>query len=377
MKTLGYKFFAILTVLVLLCAGGCVKNEFNITFQFPKDFTGNYIVNYYAWNSKGGMWIETTASVQEGTAEVPCVTRRPTLVYIRNASMGRKPLIIYAERGDKITISGDSPDFDTWKVTGNDLTEEWSAWRNSLSGKDRQKAVEDFVKKNPENKLSAIMMLTEWDRNADSDGFVRLWNSIDEDAKESVLIEMCGAPDFPGIRYAVTAEGDLSRTNDSKMRSLTVRSFANGVDTLRLVGKKASLLFFYQDNNSGRGEAIDSIKSLTKAYPDSTRRIISDIYAESDSMIWVQTIRNDSTAGVVRGWMPQGLADNNMAKLGIGRIPWWIVTDRNARQVYSGNDLKKAVSAFRKEMGKKDPPKKTAPKGAGAKAAKKDSNTKK
>lgn len=374
MKSFKSKIFTLIALIAVLSgAGGCVKNEFSIQFDFPKDFFGNYIVTYYAWDSHKGAWLETTASLQEGKAEVQCVTRRPTLVFIRDASSASS-VVLYVERGDRLIVTGSSADMNTWTITGNDLSEQWSKWRNSLNGKDRAKAVEEFVLKNPDSKLSAIMMLTEWDRHADPDGFIRLWNGIDKDVRGPETVEMCGAPDFPGVEFTVTSDGDLRRAKDSKMTSIVVRSKDNGVDTLNLAKTKATILFFYGDNNSERISAIDTIKVLAKEYPDSSRRIIADISAQSDSMSWISTIRRDSLKGAVRGWMPHGLADHNMIRLGIGRLPWVVVTGRKARAVYEGSDIGKAAEAFRKTMSAKDSGKSTDRKGQNA-TAKNDTKT--
>lgn len=351
MKSFGINIFTILAgFIIILCSGGCIKNEFSIRFEFPKDFIGNYIVTYYAWDSHKGTWLEHTASVQEGKAEVPCVTRRPTLVYLRDASSSTSSIILYAERGDDLVITGDSSDMNAWTVTGNKISEQWSKWRNATAGKDTEKSIEDFVSKNPNNELSTIMMLTEWNRDDNPDGFVKVWNSIDKGARQQEIIEMCGAPDFPGIEFTVTADGNLSRAKDSKISNLEIRSKSNGLDTLKLAKAKVAMLYFYENNNSDHRVAIDSIKALTKEYKDSTQRIIANISVQTDSMIWVATLRRDTLKGVVQGWMPHGIADKKMVRLGIGRIPWVIVTGKNAQSLYSGNDINKATAAFRKGM---------------------------
>lgn len=355
MKSFGFKFYSLLAgFALLLCAGGCVKNEFSIKFEFPKEFIGNYMVTYHAWDSHKGVWLEATASVQEGTAKVPCVTRRPTLVYLHDASSPSSYIILYAERGDKLVISGSSSDMSTWSVTGNDISEQWCKWRNASAGKDIAKAIENFVSKNPDNKLSTIMMLTEWDRNADPDGFVRIWNSIAKDVRKQEIIEMCGAPDFPGIEFTVTADGNLHRAKVQNVSTLILRTRANGIDTLDLDKAKTSLLYFFEENNSAHGLAIDTIKVLSKEYPDSTNRIIADISVQTDSMSWVTTLRRDTLQGVIHGWMPHGIADHKMVRFGIGRVPWMMVTGKEARCLYSGNDIEKAAAAFRKGMSAKE-----------------------
>ncbi len=105
------------------------------------------------------------------------------------------------------------------------------------------------------------------------------------------------------------------------------------------------------ENNSARRESVDSLHSLGKAYKDSTKRIIADIYMDSDSVTWINAIRRDSLKGGVRAWQPRGVAEDAMVKMGITRVPWYVVKDSKGKETYSGDDLKKAMAAFRKVMG--------------------------
>lgn len=355
--------FVIITLIVFTLLPGCMKNEFSIRFEFPKDYLGNYIVDYYAWNSKRGSWVEAVAPLQNGVADVRCGTGLPTLVYIRDASSSANSIVVYAEKGDEIIVSGDKNDMNTWTVKGNKISQRWSEWRNknadvfSKSGdkftKEKEKAISDFISDNKDDKLSTLILLTEWNRRENPDGFLKLWNQISEDAKSSQFLEMTGCTDLLGVEFEVDAKGNLSRTKEKKHKQMIVRSSGNGVDTLRFGRVKSSLLFFYGDNDSGREDAIDSIKALVKAYPDSAKRIITDICLRPDSMSWVNATRRDSVKTVVRAWTPQGIASQDIINLGVSRYPWFMVIRKDGSDAYSGPDLKDAVAAFRKEMDKK------------------------
>ncbi len=355
MKTFTYRILAIWGCLMALMLGGCVKNEFKVDFEFPKDHMGNYLMTYYAWDSRGGRWIEHTASIQEGVATADCITRLPTLIYISDASQPGNSMIIYAERGDEIKVAGDGKDMGTWSVTGNKLSERWSEWRKSAYPKKNdskafEKSIEEYVKANPKDELSAILLLTEWNRRENPEGFVKLWNTVSKSARGQKLIEMCGATDLLGVEFTTTADGNLEYSKDAKMKSLLLRSRDNGTDTLKF--NKASILYFYSENNTARHEAVDSMKVLAKAYSDSSKRIMADIYMDSDSMTWVNAIRRDSLKGVVRAWQPRGVVEEDMVKMGVTRLPWFIVKDKSGKETYAGDDLKKAMAEFRKVAGK-------------------------
>lgn len=353
------KALALVGCMMMLMLGGCVKNEFKIDFEFPKDHIGNYLITYYAWDSRGGRWIEQTASIQEGVASVGCITRLPTLVYVSDASSPNNSIIIYAERGDKIKLEGEGREMSSWSVKGNKLSERWSEWRREVYKKKNdskafEKSIEDYVRNNPSDQLSAILMLTEWNRRENPEGFVRLWNSIDMKIKDQQLLEMCGAPDLLGVEFTTQADGKLKYEKDGGMKSLIVRSRDNGLDTLKFSKAKASIIYFFAENNNERRETVDSLKMLGKAYPDSSKRVIADIYMESDSMTWINAIRRDSLKGAVRAWQPKGLAEENMVNMGVRRLPWFVVKDKQGKETYGGDDLKAAVKAFRKEVDRKD-----------------------
>ena len=355
MKTFAHRTMAAFACLMMLMLAGCVKNEFKVDFEFPKDHIGNYLMAYYAWDSRGGRWIEHTASIQEGSASAACITRLPTLVYVRDASNPANFMIIYAERGDEIKVEGEGNDMAAWNVTGNRLSERWSEWRRQAypkkdNLKDFEESIGEYVRSNPKDELSAILMLTEWNRRENPEGFVKLWNSINKGARGQQLVEMCGVADLLGVEFITTAEGNLEYAKDPKKKSLVLRSRDNGIDTLKF--DKASILYFYSDNNAARREAVDSLKALARTYSDSSKRVVADIYMDSDSMTWVNAIRRDSLKGVVRAWQPRGIAEEDMVKMGVTRLPWLIVKDKGGKETYAGADLKDASDAFRKAMGK-------------------------
>lgn len=362
MKT-SSKILAFIALTVMSIVASCSKPEFTIDFKFPDDFVGNYMINYYAWDSQKGTWIENVASIQSGTAHVDCATKRPTLVYIRDASTSTKSITVYAEHGDKIVITGENNDMNTWKVKGNKMTERWSDWRNRNADilsrsrdkftPEKEKIISNYVNDNKSDRLSTLILLTEWDRRSNPEGFLKLWNSIDEGAREQQLIEMCGAPDLLGVEFIVDAKGNLAAAKSKNIKELTIRTFDNGLDTLRFGKAKSTIMYFHYDNNADRERAIDSLRSVAKEYPDTTKRIIATVSMQPDSVLWRNMSRRDTIRGGLRCWVPIGLADPSMVKAGVTRIPWFVVIGKDGNRAYSGDDPDEAISAFRKGMGKK------------------------
>lgn len=359
---IGRMLICIMAVCIL---AGCGKSQFKIRFEFPKDYQGNYLLTYYAWDSKKGFWVETTAPVQEGKAEIDAFTSRPTLVYISDASSPTNAITVYAEKGDEITLSGDNPDMLTWSIKGNKVSERWSTWRNAnrealrevrlgtdTSSDKKEKAIAAYVEENPDDMLSTLLLLTEYDRRKNPEGFLKLWNSLGRKARDPQLTELAGAPDMLGVEFQVDADGRLALAREKILPEIVLRSKDNGTDTLRYSKTGATLLYFYTNNAPDRRSVGDSIKALSKEYPDSAKRIIADISLEPDSIAWVSNLRGDSLTKVIRGWMPRGVADRDMIRMGAVRSPWLIVADNKGSRIYSGQDLSEALRTFRKTMNK-------------------------
>lgn len=338
--------FHIVAVLLFMSQlGGCVKNEVKVEFQLPEKVNDAYKLVYYASDPVKGWFVETVAAVQRGKAQITCVTHNPALVFIMGS--GSQPrAVFYAERGDKINIAGDGNDPIAWNITGNKLTEEWSAWRiasrKALSSADPgqiNKAVRDYVSKNPDKPLSTLLLLVYFDRRVDAPGFHRLWKSLKDKALEPKWMRLVSRADILG-------ESPLF---PQKTGSMVLHTYGNGVDTLS-VGKKAAVLYFWRGSDVRRDEGIEVMGRLAKDYPDSAARILADICFDPDSIAWRSKVVGDSIAKVVRGWNFRGETDSVIMRMGVERTPWFIVYDSKGREVYAGDNPERVDKAFRNSV---------------------------
>lgn len=330
-------------VAVLLLLGSCVKNEVSVEINLPAKINDAYKLTYYASDPAKGFFIETVAAVQQGKGKVTLPMRNPTLVFITDNSPIPRA-VFYIERGDKIKITGDDGNPISWDIKGNDLTEEWTQWRiasrSAISSADAAKinaAVEGYVKKNPEKPLATLLLLTYYDRRADSAGFEKLWESLKGKALEPKWIQLASRSDM------ITN----SPLFPQKTGSIILHSLGNGVDTLN-IGSKPAILFFWRDNDSERENGIRTLKKLADEFSDSSSRIISDICFDPDSISWTLKARRDSTSKIVRGWELRAETDSVMMRLGVERTPWYLVFDTKGARKYAGDNAETADSIFRK-----------------------------
>lgn len=341
---------ALFISIICMSLTGCGGQRFSIEFALPADCNQSVRMMYYASDKKTGRLTETVAPLHGGKGRAEGATVRPSIVFVFTGS-GTPVISFYVERGDKIKITGNSPDPLEWKVKGNKLSEAWSDWRlenikalQSHQPERINEAVAKFVKRNPDNPLSTLLLLTSYDRRTDEKGYAKLWNSLGEKALDPNLIELVGRIDQPDMNPVAS---------EKKIHQFVMASAAeSGVDTIDAAKTRATILFFWHASEPKRRESIDTLRRLAKAFPDSTARNITDICLDSDSTSWKMSITRDSLRKTIRGWMPRGEADETAITLGVVATPLFIVADSTGRSIYRGDVPGDAAKAFRKLLKK-------------------------
>lgn len=337
---------AIFCLFLAVFLTGCKGKDFSITFDVDSKINANYKLIYYASDKRGGFIRESAVPVTAGKGDFKGQTVNPALVFLYTGAKAY-PFMIYVKKGEKIKVSGNDPSPMKWMVEGNDINKEWSAWRNdnaetiiSADAKKINMAVAKYVIANPANPLSALLLLTTYDRFEDETGFRRLWRSLEGEAADPQWAALVGRADQPA-RFTPTP---------GRVESIAFRSLQNGVDTIRPDSVKGVLLFFWNNNFSDRRSYTDSLKALAKEFSDSSTRVIADICLDSDSAAWRSSIRTDSLKNIARLWAPAGLADSRVMILDVPRTPFFIVLTPDGHQRFRGSDLDSALSFFRKTL---------------------------
>ena len=336
-STMRYIFLCSLLLLI-----SCGKNEFYLQFDLSHDITENYNVTYYATDVKGGITVQAVASIRDGNCILNGVTKKPTLVFVTQRK-SNFPLVIYAERSKKIEISGQDRNPLEWQVKGNYINDELSAWRKDnfdflINEPDSvNMAVGRFVVANPDNPVSAILMLCYYDRSKNENEYSELMASLKGEAKNSEWLKLLGRSDQMYHSYSYPA----------RLKSMVMRSAEENLDTLIIDKKNPVFIFFWQTGDSDRKEMIDSIKSLAKEFPDSSL-LLADICLDVDSVGWKSAMRKDSLEHVKRFWAPTAFLDPTVLKLKVETIPYYMVFDKEGYQSYRGKNLSEAMKEYRR-----------------------------
>lgn len=308
--------YIILISIVILIGYGCSRNYALLKLSLDSEVNQVYALSYYAYDKGYGTFIESAVSVQKGAGEVRLPSLQPLIVRVIS---GVTKIYIYADKGDKVNISGQTGNPLEWMVKGNSINESLSEWRiknkTILETGDQAKinaAVTEFVTKNRENPASVILLMYRYDRRSDEAGFMKLWKSLSGEAAEPRWSDMVSRSDL------------LVETDHVKGKhTIIIRGRGSRRDTIT-TGKVPVVLYFWRNSDDDRQTAIDSLKKLRRQHPDSTKFIIADICFDPDSISWKAPLKRDSLEHTIRGWNPLGETDSAMRALGVTRTPMLI-----------------------------------------------------
>lgn len=354
----------VIVLTVFLMLGSCVKNEFVMEFRLPESVNSTYRLSYYASDPRGGLQVESAVAVAAGKADVTGITRYPTLVTVNHGSSNLPAAIFYAERGDKITITGTDADPIGWTIAGNRPSELLTAWRldnrktieearrsaatDTTARRSLNALVEKFVKDNPDSPASPLLLFTYFDASLQPALFDSLRKSLWDTENFDDLNNLLARQDVAG---AIIATPDIKK---ARLNDITVQSADNNCDTLRFAKASAPvLLCYWRRGDEKRKEMIDSLRRLEKWRPDSASMVIADVALTTDSAQWRSSLRLDSLSHTIRAYSPRGMADSCAMQLGVRATPWFVVGAGKGRLLYSGPDLAEATRIFRSTRPKK------------------------
>lgn len=336
--------------LISLTLTSCIRNEFEISADLAASVNSTYRLIYYASDKRGGVTIESGMAIASGKAQMKGITRLPVCVFIYEGSSQRPSALFYARRGDKIRITGPDASPFTWKIEGNEINDRLSEWRLANSSLLRgagaetvNRAVADYVKANPSDPVSAILLGAYYDRSAKNSDFFKLLDMLEGDVAEEEWVSITGRPDM--------TMQPLPPLKDVRLPANPVlQTAATGCDTVHLRAGKPTIFLCRVFGATGDRQAADTLKRLSRAFADSAKRNIVELYCAADSASWRTSLRSDTLRGVVRVRMPREFAEPLLISAGVRQAPWIIVTDGKGRAVYSGSDPAEGAKSFRKLM---------------------------
>lgn len=330
-------------ILVLLAATAlltsCGKNEFSLSGTLKDAGQRSLTIIYTALSDSHDELITLNVPCERDHFSLTGATRHPSLVWIM-ASDGKLLHVLYVERGDKITISGAYASPLEWKIEGNEVSERYSQWLASnvalLTADDPKKvnaAIAAYVKKNPKDKASALLLLTLYHRNADNSAFDKLWDSLDISDKDKSRL----------LHVAMTQTDDAAaRAAALSLTPISLRSRADSTVTLRPSASRATILYFWRRTDGPHKGALRVLASQPKDVQ------IADIYLDPDTVQWRYMTQNDTITPRNLLWAFGGELNLSLRRLAIPAVPYFIVANRKGKQIYRGTSPSEASAAAAK-----------------------------
>ena len=325
MRKILYTIFISLTSLVFM---SCGSDSFTIEGQLNDAGTQNLRFVYLSDGKVSSQWIPSVGGkfTMQGNSE------NLTVVYIFSSRM---KFINHTaiKNGETIQLSGTIADNYNITAEGSEINDQWNAIirdnaaafaKNDHNSAD--KAIADFVKNNPENIVSTLLLTCDY-TGCD---FSSLLETVDESAKPEQIVSLY--------------DNDIQNATENAIR-LTPFSIRDNRDSLVILNTKSkafNVLYFWFDNKDKlHNEYIKKLKSL-----DSKSVEISDIYLNYDTTGWRAVLKKDSTE-----WKHYrtvaGAVDKSIESLNVKGMNFIIVADSTGRQIYRGQSADDALSAIK------------------------------
>lgn len=294
------------------------------TFTIKGTVDGNANINLrFIYYTNGSLQRGLTAA-REGKFEFKGASQTPVMVEILDNDyrpLGR----VYVSNGDELEckLTRNAPN--AISVAGNDVSERWAAFVNkneeALAGQGANAVIEEYIAKNPADIVSTLLMLTAYDASQDAARADSVMASISQDVKPAAMVD-----GFNSLLQRLVTE--------SATDTIATLNYLNMRDSLVDMnpGAKTLSLIVLSDENSGRKDSIvATLRHLNRKALRAKLQTI-DISLDRDTATWHKTFRTD-TATWQQGWMAGSLASPGIERLGIERLPYFIVTDTAGAQL--------------------------------------------
>lgn len=245
--------------------------------------------------------------------------------------------LFYAENGDelKVTVNPDNPFAGT--VKGNETSERLAEWLHAnaavLAGRDAKAinaAVAKYVKANPDDIVSGLLMATLFNASADPAQASKLLQSLTAEARPAVIVN-------PALLTDGRLAGDIA---GKPVTGLHYLSAATDSITLFNPRKHKRTLLAFSGVQNSRDTIIEGLRKFWPGRP--ARVTVLDIRLDVDTFAWRRDLRADSIKWP-SGWVAGSVANPDMARLAIPTLPYFIVVDSLGKPQYRGTSLSAAL----------------------------------
>lgn len=293
----------------------------------------------------GGGMKHQTITPSDGKFSFKGESVQPTMAILTVAPEGVRIATLVVKNGDHITIEADLGNCYATKVSGNSDSEAIAAWtaRNAKTleaGKAAEinRIVSNYVRDN-KSRLSATAILTSFFL---SEGY--------ESAADSLLAALDA-----GVRRPEMTQGFNNVISDvlgsataGPVPFMSLYSSNDSIISINPLRHQATLLCFLSASRNERDSVVEQLRILNNGY-SREKLAIAEISMAPDSAAWRTSIGRD-TVGWARTWVRGSVAGAPIRRLGVRRIPYFIVADSAGTTLYRGPSISLARKTVEKRL---------------------------
>lgn len=324
---------------------GCgEKTSFRLSGEVHGGANTNIYIKYFSGDAIHSGVTAARSGKLEGEFPLPS----PAVVHLLD-NEGNLLALMYAEGGDELSVKIDRSNPAKSVVEGSDVNERWSGLMNAnselLFSADSEKIndmIEDYISANPSDVVSALMFASFYDASSDPVHAGEVLETIDTEARR------------PEILDSYTSQLRRFAMPDAyeKIDSICYRPADKDTSLVfYATNSKASLIAISNDNSRRNDSIVPPLKRLYKALPEDKAQIL-DLALTSQYSAFSNRVRRDS-AEWVQGWVPGGILGDDLYRLAIPEIPYFIVTDTAGNQIFRGGsfaDAEVAITDYVKDL---------------------------
>lgn len=313
---------------------------FTVEGEIDGGGTQNMRTVYYA---NGGVNL-LIVPVEDGKFEFEANLNTPTLVEFFSPNkilMGRA----YVEPGDEIKckLYNNSPY--KAQIKGNEVSERWSKFLKdnieitaSANTEKINALVADYINNNKTDILSTILLITEFHTLDNSEKASKLLLTIAPEARPQNIIES----------YEALLDRSYNIKASEKVLAISHYSSTDSLKTFIPHESSYAIIAFSNKDSRNDLDLADSLRLLRNSYHGKRLQVI-DMSLDTDTTIWKKSIKNDS-ATWRQGWVVGGVSALSVERLGIYRLPFFIVADSTGKQLYRGSSIESANSIVNERL---------------------------
>ncbi len=335
----------LLLALLAVAMNACSSGKFKISGKLSDIASANLHIAYYTVNGVKDAWVTTH---DNGAFEFTGESADPTMAVIYD-TQSQVIACLEVQNGDAIEISGTPNKRYQLTVKGTETNERWSGFLNEHAKQFEagnkaatNAAIEKYVKANPDDITSTMLLLANYDSGSDPGRAKKLLSGISTNAKPLSII--CAFEALTATIGKSQAEGVLPVL-------LMINAQTGKFGQLRYNASSLTLLYIWgNDNEQAHKADIDRLKALRSAASGKQLQI-ADISLEADSSFWRSTITRDS-AQWLQFWVPEGPLGVDIKPLHITSTPLAMLADSTGRVLWRGTDCSTAAKMAEAQLNK-------------------------